>query len=425
MTSTIGKKYDFTGKVALITGSSSGIGAAIALQFAQYGAQVTITGRDAETLANVGKEIEEKCGHCPLQIIGDLIDQYLPEKLINETMTKFGRLDFLVNNAGIGTTAKSLENENFMTEFDKVFAINVRAPVQLIQLAVPHLEKTKGNIINISSIASLTAFSLLYGSSKAALDMITKTSAQELGPKGIRVNSINPGPVVTSIYRSMGITTKPMNMKEEMKKRTLLNMAAEPIEIANLASFLASNDARNITGSIVVSDDFLVNNAAIGTTAKSFENENLMAEFDKIFAVNVRAPVQLIQLAVPHLEKTKGNIINISSIASLEAFSLIYGPSKAALDMITKTSAQELGPKGIRVNSIVPGPVVTSIYRSFGIATKRMYIEEEVKKRSLLNMIPEPIEIANLASFLVSDDARNITGSIVLSDTGALLMQKN
>ena len=114
--------------------------------------------------------------------------------------------------------------------------------------------------------------------------------------------------------------------------------------------------------------------------------------------------------------------------------------------MITKTSAQELGTKGIRVNSIVyvnylkfyflaliiiqfnchsPGPVVTSIYRSFGIATKRMYIEEEVKKRSLLNMIPEPIEIANLASFLVSDDARNITGSIVLSDTGALLMRKN
>ena len=157
MTSTSGKKYDFSGKVALITGSSSGIGAAIALQFAQYGAQVTITGRDAETLANVGKEIEEKCGHRPLQIIGDLIDQYLPEKLINETMTKFGRLDFLVNNAGIGTTAKSLENENFMTEFDKVFAINVRAPVQLIQLAVPHLEKTKGNIINISSIASLEA----------------------------------------------------------------------------------------------------------------------------------------------------------------------------------------------------------------------------------------------------------------------------
>ena len=106
--------------------------------------------------------------------------------------------------------------------------------------------------------------------------MITKTSAQELGPKGIRVNSIkyvnyliikiiflaltiqfylhSPGPVVTSIYRSMGITTKPMNMEEGMKKRTLLNMAAEPIEIANLASFLASNDARNITGSIVVSD---------------------------------------------------------------------------------------------------------------------------------------------------------------------------
>ena len=154
MASTVGKKYDFTGKVALITGSSSGIGAAIALQFAEYGARVTITGRDSETLKAVGKEIEDKSGHRPLQIHGDFIDQSFANELIEKTITEYGQLDFLVNNAGIGTIG-GLESENFMAEFDKVFAINVRAPVHLIKLAAPHLEKTKGNIINISSIASL------------------------------------------------------------------------------------------------------------------------------------------------------------------------------------------------------------------------------------------------------------------------------
>lgn len=156
MSSTIGKKYDFNGKVALITGSSSGIGAAIALQLAEYGARVTITGRDVKTLEMVGKEIEEKSGNRPLQIIGDLIDPTLPVKLIEETVKEFGRLDFLVNNAGIATAAQSISSENFMDEFDKVFAINVRAAVQLIRLSVPYLEKTKGNIVNISSIASLS-----------------------------------------------------------------------------------------------------------------------------------------------------------------------------------------------------------------------------------------------------------------------------
>ena len=154
MASTVGKKYDFTGKVALITGSSSGIGAAIALQFAEYGARVTITGRDSETLKAVGKEIEDKSGHRPLQIHGDFIDQSFANELIEKTITEYGQLDFLVNNAGIGTIG-GLESENFMAEFDKVFAINVRAPVHLIKLAASHLEKTKGNIINISSIASL------------------------------------------------------------------------------------------------------------------------------------------------------------------------------------------------------------------------------------------------------------------------------
>lgn len=201
-----GRKYDFSGKVALITGSNSGIGEQIALEFAKYGARVTITGRDSITLEKVAKQIEKESGQKPLQIVGDLLDQSLPVRLIDETIATYGRLDFLVNNAGGGSPHDSLYDENLMNGFDQVYGLNVRSVVHLIQLAAKHLESTKGNIINISSIAAIRPVChnlnyqpisdllfkhlVLYSSSKAALDMITKTSAQELGAKGIRVNSI-------------------------------------------------------------------------------------------------------------------------------------------------------------------------------------------------------------------------------------------
>lgn len=155
MSSSSGKKYDFSGKVALVTGSSSGIGAAIALQFAQYGAQITITGLDPVALESVAKKIENETGQKPLQIVGDLLDQSLPGKLIDETISKFGRLDFLVNNAGGSTPHNNLSDEKLLEGFDKVFAVNVRAIIQMTQLAAKHLEKTKGNVINISSALSI------------------------------------------------------------------------------------------------------------------------------------------------------------------------------------------------------------------------------------------------------------------------------
>ena len=162
MSSSSGKKYDFSGKVALVTGSSSGIGAAIAVQFAKYGAKVTITGRDGAALESVAKQIEVESGHQPLQIVGDLLDQSLATKLINETVSKFGRLDFLVNNAGGSTAHRKLNDEKLMEAFDKVFALNVRAVLQLSQLAAIHLEKSKGNIINISSIVSMKPVRLFF-----------------------------------------------------------------------------------------------------------------------------------------------------------------------------------------------------------------------------------------------------------------------
>jgi len=250
------KKYAFSGKVALVTGSSSGIGAAIAIQFAQYGAQVTITGRDAANLDKVAQKIQQVSGGvAPLQIVGDLTDDTFPAKLINETVAKFNRIDFLVNNAGAATPKGSLASPNLLEEFDFVIKLNVRSIVELTQRALPYLEKTKGNIVNISSIAGLRPNILNYSVSKAALDMVTKTSALELGPKGIRVNSVNPGPVETAFPRGLGFNQdKTSKFWSVLADQSPIGRIGQPEDIANLVSFLASDDARNITGSIYVSD---------------------------------------------------------------------------------------------------------------------------------------------------------------------------
>ena len=150
-------KYDLRGKVALVTGSSSGIGEAIAIQLAQYGAKVTITGRNVETLAQVANKITQiSFGEEPLQIVGDLVqDDDLPQKLVSKTVERFGQVDILVNNAGGGSPHDSLLNPNLMDCYEQVFQLNVRAALNLIHLTVPYLETTKGCIVNISSIAAI------------------------------------------------------------------------------------------------------------------------------------------------------------------------------------------------------------------------------------------------------------------------------
>ena len=149
------RKFDLLNKVAIVTGSSSGIGAAIATQFAQYGAKVTIQGRDVKTLTKVSKQIEQVSGgDSPLQIIGDLTDGSIVKKLVNETMDKHGKLDILINNAGIGGVGTVLMDD-ILEQYDRIMRLNVRVPIELINLCAPHLEETKGNIVNISSVAGI------------------------------------------------------------------------------------------------------------------------------------------------------------------------------------------------------------------------------------------------------------------------------
>lgn len=185
----------FDGKVILITGASNGIGADAARHLSKLGAKVAIVGRNAERLHKVADQIKASGAPTPFAIVADVTKD--SERIVDETVKHFGKLDVLVNNAGIVSydTTSTMQ----MTEFDRLFDTNVRSIINLTKLCVPHLEKTKGNVVNVSSVSGMMPVSAItsYCMTKAALDQFTKCSALDLAPKGIRVNSINPAGVRT------------------------------------------------------------------------------------------------------------------------------------------------------------------------------------------------------------------------------------
>lgn len=239
--------------VVLVTGGSSGIGAAIAIKFAEEGASVAIVGRNQDKLNNVAK----KCVNS-LVLIADVTKDDDAKRIVSETVRYFGKLDILVNNAGIGNLA-SIQAENAMTVFDQVMSTNLRSAVYITHLAVPHLKNTAGNIVNISSVAALRVISkqsFSYNTSKAALDHFSRSVALELASSGIRVNTINPGPVYSDIIQNTGASeAMTAAIYERMKNETALERVSNPEEIADLVLFLASDKAKAITGASFVTDN--------------------------------------------------------------------------------------------------------------------------------------------------------------------------
>ncbi|CAH0586842.1 unnamed protein product [Chrysodeixis includens] len=243
----------FNDKVVLVTGGSSGIGAAIAIEFSAAGAKVCITGRDAKKLDNIAK----KCKN-PLAIVADVTIEKNLKKIVEETVKHFGKLDILINNAGMALSA-SIISENAMEVFDTVMNTNLRSTVYLTHLAAPHIIKTKGNIINISSICGMIVLGpgmFAYNASKAGMDHFTRSVAAELASSGVRVNSINPGPV-----RSDGMINAGEATMQFLTQLTALKRISETKEIADLVLFLASEKAKGITGSIFVTDNGTLINA--------------------------------------------------------------------------------------------------------------------------------------------------------------------
>lgn len=240
----------FAGKVVLITGASSGIGAATAKRFAILGASLALAGRNIENLQKVASECSEnKSIPKPLIVTGELTNEKDTLNILESTIKHYGKLDVLVNNAGIIETG-SIENTS-LEQYDRVMNTNVRSLYHLTYLAVPHLIKTKGNIVNVSSVNGIRAFPgvLAYCLSKTCVDHLTKCTALELASKQVRVNCVNPGVTVTNLHKSGGMDQEQYQQFLTRSKEThALGRPGEPNEVAQTITFLASEDASFITG---------------------------------------------------------------------------------------------------------------------------------------------------------------------------------
>lgn len=236
----------FTNKVALVTGATSGIGRAVIRRFAENSARVAGLGRDQAALAKLENEIT---GGEVLTIAVDVTNEDGIRKAVETIVERFGRLDVLVNAAGHISTG-SIEDTK-LDAWDAMMSVNLRAVFQLMQLVTPHLIKTKGNIVNVSSVTGLRSFPgvLAYCVSKAGVDQLTRCAALELAPKGVRVNAVNPGVVVTEIHKRGGMSEENYEKFLEHSKTTHpIGRVGEPAEIADLVFFLASEKAAWITG---------------------------------------------------------------------------------------------------------------------------------------------------------------------------------
>jgi len=235
-----------TGKVAVVTGASKGIGAAIAKHLADEGASVVVNyASSKEGAERVVREITGKGGKA-IAVQADVAKQADIKRLFAETRKAFGRLDVLVNNAGIYefSPLEAVTEENFYKQFN----INVLGLILTSQEAVKHFGSEGGSIINISSIVSTLApaNTAVYSATKAAVDAVTKSLAKELGPRKIRVNAINPGMVETEGWHAAGIAES--DMRKQTEATTPLGRIGQPQDIAPAAVYFASSDSAWVTG---------------------------------------------------------------------------------------------------------------------------------------------------------------------------------
>lgn len=235
-------------KVALITGASSGIGRASALLFAQNGFTVVAVGRNEAELSALRDDARDAAGLVRPHM-ADVTEHSQVDRLVSETIQHAGQIDVLVNAAGIIKNG-TIENTT-MDDWDRMMDINVRSTFNLMQKCIPHLQKTKGNIVNVSSITGLRAFPgvLAYCVSKAAVDQLTRCTALELAPQGIRVNAVNPGVVETNLHKRGGMPAEDYDKFLANAANTHpLGRPGKPQEVAELICFLASEKASWITG---------------------------------------------------------------------------------------------------------------------------------------------------------------------------------
>jgi len=243
------------GKAVLITGASSGIGAGVANHFATLGCRLCLVGRNSTGLEEVASACKAAASTLVVTIVADLAKEDAPAQIVKEAVEKLGGLDVLVNSAGI-LMSGSVETLA-VADYDKVMNINTRAAFLLTQAVIPALLVSKGNIVHISSVTGLRAFPgvVSYNMSKAALDMLTRTAALELADRGVRVNAVNPGVIVTPCHKNSGMSEEDYARFLEHSKTThAMGRPGTVQEVADTVGFLASPAASFITGQTLAID---------------------------------------------------------------------------------------------------------------------------------------------------------------------------
>jgi len=241
------------GKVAIVTGGSSGIGEAISKKFAKEGSRIIVVAREQSKIDNVVNIINENGGDA-IGISADITDMIQVERVVNKVVLEYGQIDIFVNNAGITADFK-IQN---MTEkhFDDVIGVNLKGVFNCGSLVSKiMIEQNHGVILNTSSVVGLYGNfgQTNYSASKWGVIGMTKTWAKELGKYNVRVNAVAPGFTLTDMVKKM-----PPKVLDSIKDKTPLKMLAKPEDIANAFLFLASDEARFVTGTVLSVDGGLV-----------------------------------------------------------------------------------------------------------------------------------------------------------------------
>ncbi|WCK55080.1 SDR family NAD(P)-dependent oxidoreductase [Aneurinibacillus sp. Ricciae_BoGa-3] len=236
----------FRNKVVLITGASAGIGRSTALAFAHEGATVGLLARRVERIKSLVQQIEPLPGRAvPLQ--ADVSNNQELKLALEKLLSTCGQLDVLVNNAGMGVFGRTPTDQ----EFNQIFDVNVKAVYKLSLLALPHLEKTSGNIVNLGSAVVGRPFAneFVYMASKGAVAALTKGMAASWGKRGVRVNLIQPGVIESDFNVTAGMPVEVANKMHELSEGlNALDTTGNPEDVAQAVLFLASEQARFITG---------------------------------------------------------------------------------------------------------------------------------------------------------------------------------
>jgi NAD(P)-dependent dehydrogenase (short-subunit alcohol dehydrogenase family) len=245
--------FSLEGRTALVTGASRGIGAAIAAALDGAGARVALLARDRAGL----EEVAAGLVHDPVVISADLADPAAPAAAAGATLDELGTVDILVNNAAAAARLPTVELDAAL--IDSLHAVNVRAPLLLVAALLPSmlerakLERGRGSIVNLSSVSGVvgTPRRAAYAATKGAVDAFTRSLAMELGPHGIRVNSVAPGVVDTDLWAKNKAIP---GVVEQIEAQTPLRRWSNPDDIAGVVVFLASDAARFVTGETICAD---------------------------------------------------------------------------------------------------------------------------------------------------------------------------